>query len=111
MHPLFQFAIVVAVFLGMYTTLILGLKLVAKKRLYNITGLLISSLMLGTVFGMGSFSLILISKKFNSWSFSSKLIYAGEIFVWVFLGSLILLPIAFRRAQSYRSSTKDKDVG
>jgi hypothetical protein len=101
MHPALQCFIVVLVFLGIYLFLILGIKFISKKNLYNIQGILLASITMGTIFSVASFILILISNKFQSWSFSSKLVYAGEIFLWVFLGSLVLIPIAFRRAQHY----------
>jgi hypothetical protein len=70
--------------------------------------MLLASITLGAIFSIGSFILILIGKKYQSWSFSSKLVYAGEIFLWVFLGSLVLIPIAFRRAQNYIQSKKEE---
>jgi hypothetical protein len=108
MNTAFQCFIVVAVMLGMFLFFTLGLRLIAKKSLYNFQGLLLASLLIGTVFSIASFILILISKKFQYWSFSSKLIYAGEIFLWAFVGSLILIPIAFRRAQDYVRERNDK---
>jgi hypothetical protein len=83
---------------------------IAKKSLYNIKGIILSSVSIGAVFSIASFILILISKKFQSWSFSSKLVYAGEIFLWVFLGSLILIPIGFRRAQQHVQRNKEKSL-
>ena len=108
MHPVFQFLVVVLVFLGIYFSLVFVTKLLSKRGLYNIKGLLFGSFLLGAIFGAGSFILILISQKFQHWSLSSKLIYAGEIFLWVFFGGLILFPIAFRRAKDYVQKDKQK---
>jgi len=101
MHPALQCSIIVFVFLGICLSLIFGLKFIAERNLYNVKGILFASTTMGAIFSVASFILILISNKFQSWSFSSKLVYAGEIFLWVFLGSLVLIPIAFRRAQHY----------
>ncbi len=105
MNQAYQLIVVLGVFLGICIFLILCARLLAKKHLYGITGLLIASTTLGTMFSVGSFILITISTKFQYWSLSSKLIYAGQIFLWVFIGGIVLIPIVFRRARS--SSKRD----
>lgn len=109
MNTTFQCFIAVAVMLGTFLSFALGLTLIAKKSLYNLQGLLLASFLIGTIFSIASLVLILISNKFQYWSFSSKLIYAGEIFLWVFVGCLILIPIAFRRAKGYVRDKTDKE--
>ena len=101
MHPLFQLVVVVSVIIGMYMSLLLVMRLIAKRKLYNLKGILLASFSLGTVFSIASLAMILISKKFQDWSFVGKLLYAGEIFIWVFFAGIILIYLAFRRSQDY----------
>jgi len=110
MNPAYQLVIVISVFLAICLSLFLCMRLLVKKRLYGAVGLLIASTMLGTTFASGSFVLITISRKFQYWSLSSKLIYSGEIFLWVFVVGLVLIPIVFRRAQDYVQRDKPKKL-
>ena len=108
MHPLIQLLVVISVMIGIYVCLILMMRFISKNKLLNFKGLLLASLSLGGIFGTASFVLILISKKFQDWSLVRMLMYAGEIFLWVFFGGLILIAVAFRRSQNFVQRNKQK---
>lgn len=97
MNQWLQFVVVILVFAG----IILGIAVLAfcifKAKMLNVVGALLFSAGVGLLFGSGSYVLILISRKFETFSTQAKLLHATQIFLIFFLGSLILSPLFVKR--------------
>jgi len=73
------------VLIGIVLLLIAFLVFIARSRLKKPLSQIALSITTGLMFGLGSLALILLSEKFNDWSFLAKLTYASQISVFVFI--------------------------
>lgn len=96
-NPIIELVALISIFVGILLGLTALALVVIRLRLYNATGLIISSGGAGLIFGAGSLALIVLSKKFSGWAFEDKLTYAGEIFIYVFLAALVLISVTFNK--------------
>lgn len=95
MSSILEIVLVLTILLGMgIIPLLVGL-LLMKIRLVDFKGVLIMSINSAIVFGFGSYGLITLSKKFQSWSIIEKFRYSSEIAVYTFVGAAIVVFILF----------------
>lgn len=94
---IFEVIAVMSVFISMCLALGVLAFVIFKVRLFNVFGLFFTSIGTGLIFSIGSFFLITLSKKFSDWTLMAKIGYAGEIFISVFIGALLIIPIVFNR--------------
>ena len=93
MNNMVEFAVALGIFAGILLTLALAFRLIARLRLPKSTNQIVLSAVMGLIFGLGSLGLILLSDKFSDWVFMAKLIYAGKISIYMFVGVLTLSSI------------------
>jgi membrane-associated PAP2 superfamily phosphatase len=101
-QPLYSVLSVLGVFAGVLFAIIALVFILRKFKLSNSTYPFAFSIGIGLIFSVGSLGLVLLSTKFDNWSFVDKLIYAAKFFPLVSLAIFVVI-------ESLRSKYKEEN--
>lgn len=93
MNTIIDLVSVIAIFAVGFIILFFFLWVVNRKRLFNLWGILTASFGAGFGFGCTAFLATFLDEKSITWNLVQRLRVGLEIFLWFFVGSLILIPI------------------
>jgi hypothetical protein len=95
MNPFVKLILVIGIFSLGFVILLPFVWLVNKYKLLNIRGLLVAASGAGLGFGFSAFILSFLDEKPHNWDILRGLSIGGQIFVWFFIGSIIIIPLSF----------------
>ena len=94
MEVLLKLTSIIAIFACGFLILVLSFWLVAKKRFSAKLSVITIAFGAGLGFGLIGFLSTFIDEKSQSWAFIQRLSVSGEIFLWAFVGSIVVIPVA-----------------
>ena len=94
MNPFIKLFFVIGIFLFGTLILLPFVWLVNKKKLLNIWGAIVIASGTGFGYGVSAFLLTYLDEKFQGWNTLQRISVGGQVFIWFFIGILILIPLS-----------------
>jgi hypothetical protein len=95
MNPIVKLILVIGIFSLGFVILFPFVWLINKYKLLNIWGVLVAASGAGLGFGFSVFILSFLDGNPQNWNILRSLSVGGQVFIWIFIASVIVLPLSF----------------